>query len=65
MFHETNTTKPNRKTGKIIPDELSEEYLSKATGGGGKVPTPRTPDEPVKQEVTFEYGGLQIRYQNG
>jgi hypothetical protein len=55
-------------------DELSEQVLEKASGGGGaflrfdfksvsvKTISWAPSSEAPKEEVTFEYGGLQVRY---
>jgi hypothetical protein len=38
--------------------ELEGEQLDSVVGGGGK----QTPAESPKEEITFEYGGMQIQY---
>jgi len=72
----TNTIDKSEQTSLAsAKDELSEQELEKASGGGGEflrfdfksvsVKTiswgPPSTEAP-KEEVTFEYGGLKVRY---
>jgi hypothetical protein len=54
--------KPAQSETKFAKDELNEQDLEKVSGG--TIPTPKgtSKDESTKEEVTFEYGGLQLRY---
>jgi hypothetical protein len=66
--------KSKRPSSAPTKDELTEQVLEKASGGGGaflrfdfKLVSVKTiswapSSEAPKEEVTFEYGGLQVRY---
>jgi hypothetical protein len=45
-------------TGK---DDLNDQDLEKVSGGTTAAPKGTSNDESTKEEVTFEYGGLQLR----
>jgi hypothetical protein len=54
----TNTIDPT-KPGK---DDRNEQDLEKVSDGTTPAPKRTSKDESPKEEVTFEYGGLQVRY---
>jgi hypothetical protein len=62
------STSPGNKatiTSAIDPtgkDDLNEQDLAKVSGGTTPAPKWTSKDESPKEEVTFEYGGLQISY---